>query len=196
MKVAALIDCLSMQSIPQPNLSTQVLVRHPNLDRGPNQPTKLISMQMLVALVTTLLRLHSQLDVLMFVLVTNQSSPSQMHQLCPAPLPGMIQQLGKLAFWSQMKHFIAAPNWITPQSIPTKFEVLVLIARMTPSTNPGPSLLGLSIMVSPFHLPPLEQKSSSLPEPQHLTSSCNALTFNSLQKLTGIQLKSLSAHHH
>ena len=113
---AELNDCQSMQFIPRLDLSTQiqVLVLHHSLDQGLNQPTKPIPMRTHAALATTLLSSHSPLGVWMCVHMTNPSNHCRMHRLCLAPLPGMIQQLGKLAFWSSMKHFIAAPNQITP----------------------------------------------------------------------------------
>ena len=135
MKVAKENDCLLEQFIHQPGLQIPIravhLTSHPNPNRGTNWPTKLILMQTHAASATTSPSLNSQPNKLTRMPVMNQSSPSQMHQLCPAPLPGMIQQLVKPAFWLQMKRFVMAPNWITPQSTQTKFEALVLIVGTT-----------------------------------------------------------------
>ena len=164
MEAVELNDCQSMQFIHQPGLSTQIQVqvlalRH-NLDQGLNQPTKLIPMQMHAALVTTLLSLNSQLDMSMFTPMMSPSSPFQMHQLHPGPLPGMIQLLDKHAFWSQTRRFIVAPNWTTPQSTPTKFAVLALIAGTTLSTLLGPCPLDLLNQASLSPSPQWEPKSN------------------------------------
>ena len=72
-KAAKPNDCLSMQFIHQPNLSTQIqllALRH-NLGRGLSQPMKLIPMQMRVALVTTSSSSNSPLGVWMCAHMTS-----------------------------------------------------------------------------------------------------------------------------
>ena len=89
------------------------LVLHPSLARGLNPPTRLIPMQMRAALATILQSSSSPPGMWMSVPMTSPSSPSQMHQLCPVPLPGMTQLPGRPVFWLQMRPSVAAQNWIT-----------------------------------------------------------------------------------
>ena len=105
-------DCLLMQLIHQLDLQTQIqpLLR-PNQGQELNQPMRLIPMQTHVAWVTILQSLSTQLSRWMFTLMTNPSSPSQMCQLCPAQLLGMIQFHTKPMFWLLMRPFVMALNW-------------------------------------------------------------------------------------
>ena len=126
----------------------------------------------------------------------NQSNPFRMHQLHQVQLPGMNQLLAKLAFWSSMKPFAVARNWITPSSTPTKFEALALIVGTILLMHPGPFRSDLSTMVQPSNLPQLAPKSNSCLGRQPPRNSSIALTSNQPQRRIGIQLMSPSAHCH
>ena len=92
MKAVELNDCLLMQLIHQHD-SQQL-----NPSWGQNQLTRPILMQTHVASVTILQSLSSQLNKLMRMHAMNPSNPSQMHQLCLGPLPGMTLLLTKPVF--------------------------------------------------------------------------------------------------
>ena len=148
-KVVGLNDCQLVPFIPLPGSQTQipVLVLHHSHDRELKQPMKLIPMPMLVALVPTSSSSSTPPGVSMSMPAMSPSSLFQMCRLCPARPPGMIQLLRRPTFWSQMKPFAMARNWITPLSTPTKFKVLGSIVGMILLTNPGPCLSGLLTVV-------------------------------------------------